>query len=90
MEFIFRLPSGEIVGRARDLEEFRDALEELPIASIEFHHMGKHFRPWLRDLGHEKLADELERLDLKGEELKRKLLSITRRYIRRIKLYGSE
>ncbi|MEM2924418.1 MAG: DUF5752 family protein [Methanocellales archaeon] len=88
MEFIFRLPSGEIVGKARNLEEFRDAIDVLPIESIEFHHQGKHFRHWLRDLGHEKLAGELEKVEASGEELRRKLLSITRRYIRRVKLYG--
>ncbi|MEM2990967.1 MAG: hypothetical protein QXQ02_07275 [Halobacteria archaeon] len=90
MEFIFRFPSGEVAGKARNLEEFREAIDILPIASIEFHHLGRHFRPWLRDLGHEKLAEEFEKVEESGEELRRKLLSITRRYIRRVKLYGAD
>ena len=87
-EFIFRLPSGDEVGKVRTIEEFRNALDNMPEESVEFHHRGRHFRQWLTDGGHEKLAEELEKVEASGEELKQKLLGITRRYIRRIRLYG--
>lgn len=86
--FIFRLPSGEEVGRAGSIEAFRDALDTVQSESIEYHHKGRHFRPWLSDLGHGKLADDLEKVEA-GEALRQKLLGITRRYIRGLKLYGS-
>lgn len=87
-DFIFRLPGGEEVGSAGTLEAFRDALDNVQLESIEFHHRGRHFRPWLSDLGHGKLADDLEKVEA-GEALRQKLLGITRRYIRGLKLYGS-
>ncbi len=87
-EFIFRLPGGEEVGRAQSIEAFRDTLDKVPEASVEFHQKGRHFRQWLSDIGHGKLADELEKVEA-NEGLREKLLGITRRYIRLIKLYGS-
>ena len=87
-EFIFRLPSGQEVGRAGNIEAFRDTLDNVPEASVEFHQNARHFRQWLSDIGHGKLADELEKVEA-NEGLREKLLGITRRYIRLIKLYGS-
>lgn len=47
-DFVFRLPSGREVGRARNLREMIEVLQEVPEASI-LHHAGQdHFSNWLR------------------------------------------
>jgi CheY-like chemotaxis protein len=47
-DFIFRLPSGREVGRARDLREMVEVLKHVPDDSL-LHHAGQdHFSTWLR------------------------------------------
>ncbi len=81
-EFIFRLPTGEEVGSARNLEEFLHMIEDVPKRCLEFHHKGGHFKPWLRELGHERLAIELAEIDARGDELRRKLVDKIGEYIK--------
>lgn len=83
-EFIFRLPTGEEVGSAKNLEEFLHMIEDVPKRCLEFHHIGGHFTPWLRDLGHEKLANELAKIEARGDELRRKLVDAIWKYIKNL------
>jgi hypothetical protein len=84
-EFIFRLPTGEEVGSAKNLEEFLHLIEDVPKRCLEFHHIGGHFAPWLRELGHEELAIELAKIEARGDELRRKLVDRIGEYIKSIK-----
>jgi len=64
-EFIFRLPDGKEVGRARNIGELVQMIRDVPLASLLFHAPpgdGKrsHFIPWLRMLGEEEAARKLE------------------------------
>ena len=47
-DFIFRLPDGAEVGRARDMKELEESLEEVPAASIAYHAERNHFSKWLK------------------------------------------
>lgn len=47
-DFIFRLPDGSEVGRARDMKELEESLAVVPSASIAYHAERNHFSKWLK------------------------------------------
>jgi hypothetical protein len=47
-DFIFRLPDGTEVGRARDMRELEESLAEVPVDSIAYHAERNHFSKWLK------------------------------------------
>jgi len=47
-DFVFRLPDGRELGRARDLRELVRLLEEVPAASVLHHASHDHFSTWMR------------------------------------------
>jgi CheY-like chemotaxis protein len=47
-DFIFRMPDGAPVGRARDLRELIDLLHTVPVESITYHAAHNHFSRWLK------------------------------------------
>ncbi|MGO9864848.1 MAG: PEP/pyruvate-binding domain-containing protein [Terriglobales bacterium] len=46
-DFIFRLPDGSEVGRAKDLNALEEQLQTVPVESIVFHAQSNHFSHWL-------------------------------------------
>ena len=58
-EFIFRMPSGEVVGKAKNLKELEELLKTVPDESIKFHAQRNHFSIWLMARGEFILAGEL-------------------------------
>ncbi|MFQ6605197.1 MAG: PEP/pyruvate-binding domain-containing protein [Fidelibacterota bacterium] len=58
-DFVFRLPSGEEVGRVRDLEELEAILSSIPIESIRYHANSNHFSNWLAARGEFELASKI-------------------------------
>lgn len=58
-DFLFRMPSGEEVGRARTLREMEEVLLRVPEASIEYHSRRHHFSNWLFARGEFELAARL-------------------------------
>jgi CheY-like chemotaxis protein len=58
-EFIFRLPDGREVGRARDLRELEDRLATLPAESLAYHAERNHFSRWFKARTEFALAYEL-------------------------------
>jgi DNA-binding NarL/FixJ family response regulator len=46
-DFVFKMPDGRIVGRARDMRELEEALARVPVESIVFHANHNHFSNWL-------------------------------------------
>ncbi len=79
-EFIFRTPEGKEVGRARNIAEFEQMLWEIPLSSLFYHLQEKHFISWLKSIGEEEIAQNLEKgfEDLSLSDLPL-LLSISRR-----------
>ncbi len=47
-DFVFRLPDGEEVGRASNLSQLADRLEDVPEESIAYHSSRNHFSSWLK------------------------------------------
>ena len=57
-DFVFRLPEGDEVARAGNLREFREAVKDVPAASLLFHAERNHFSNWLIARGEVALAME--------------------------------
>ncbi len=58
-DFIFRLPDGREVGRARDLRALEQQIRAVPVESLEFHGRRNHFSIWLRARTEFRLAEAL-------------------------------
>ncbi len=58
-DFIFRLPDGREIDRARNLQELAEAILRIPPESLEFHARRNHISIWLRARTEFQLADEL-------------------------------
>jgi hypothetical protein len=64
---------------ALNLEEFNEALKNVPMRSIEYHMARGDFKSWLKYIGTPELAKEFEEakaLSLSGESLRSKLVEI--------------
>jgi CheY-like chemotaxis protein len=59
-EFVFRMPSGKEVGRARDVRELEERIKEIPPASLRFHAGSNHISIWLMARSEFKLAQQLK------------------------------
>lgn len=80
--FVFRMPSGEEVGRAENPSELAKAIEKVPLESLEYHHKNRHFTPWLKDHRYVKLAENLEKETSSGERLRGNLIKAVKKEIR--------
>lgn len=58
-EFIFRVPSGNVVGTASNLKELEELLKTVPDESIKYHAQRNHFSIWLMARGEFILASQL-------------------------------
>jgi hypothetical protein len=58
-DFVFRLPDGREVGRARDLRSLEQQIGTVPVESLEFHGRRNHFSIWLRARTEFRLAEAL-------------------------------
>lgn len=47
-DFVFKRPSGEVVGRASDLKTLEELLRQVPADSIGYHAERNHFSRWLK------------------------------------------
>lgn len=74
-EFIFRMPSGSEVARARNVNEFRSAMERAPLESVLYHANGGHFTPWLKMLGENLMANNVSQVKGSGELVRRTLIA---------------
>ncbi len=59
-DFVFRNGSGEPIGRARSMEEFKDLLFTVPDESLVYHANRNHFSGWLMARGEIQIAKELQ------------------------------
>jgi CheY-like chemotaxis protein len=59
-DFVFRNSSGEPIGRARSMEEFKDLLFTVPDESLVYHANRNHFSGWLMARGEIQIAKELQ------------------------------
>lgn len=65
-EFIFRMPDGREVGKARSIADFVRMVKIAPLSSVLNHANGGHFSPWLETMGEKELAEKIK--DIKGND----------------------
>ncbi|MFT7463194.1 MAG: CheY-like chemotaxis protein [Pseudohongiellaceae bacterium] len=75
-DFVFRMPDGEVVGRAADLRGLQATLDTVPVESVVYHAQHNHFSRWLKartefDLAHalrpHKLHDFADAIEMRDE-----------------------
>ncbi|MFW9995715.1 MAG: PEP/pyruvate-binding domain-containing protein [Candidatus Odinarchaeota archaeon] len=59
-DFIFKLPSGKTVGRARNIIEFHQLVSQIPAESLIYHGRNDHFSGWLAARGEFSMAEILK------------------------------
>ncbi len=59
-DFIFKLPNGKEVGKAKDVIDFHKKLAKVPIESLIYHGTNDHFSNWLRARGEFEIAQILK------------------------------
>jgi CheY-like chemotaxis protein len=59
-DFIFRMPDGAEVHRAKNLRELRNRIKYIPIESLIYHSSHNHFSHWLKARTQFELAHELQ------------------------------
>lgn len=77
-EFIFKLPNGMVVGKAKNLEELISLIKTAPIDAVLYHAKGKHFSPWLEMLGLKNLAAKLSKSEINDKTARLSLLRLLR------------
>ncbi|MHC4597911.1 MAG: PEP/pyruvate-binding domain-containing protein [Planctomycetota bacterium] len=85
-DFVFRLPDGVEVGRAKDLRELVKALKKAPEESFIFHANANHFSAWLKartefeiaNTIRPKTADEFS----STEAIRQYLIDVFQKYVR--------
>ncbi|MCX8175385.1 MAG: hypothetical protein N3E51_04220 [Candidatus Micrarchaeota archaeon] len=73
-EFIFKMPDGRIVGRAKNVRELINLIKVAPLESVLFHAKGGHFAPWLSMLGENEIIKKLQQITLNEKTLRVDLL----------------
>ncbi|OIO21232.1 hypothetical protein COV61_02325 [Candidatus Micrarchaeota archaeon CG11_big_fil_rev_8_21_14_0_20_47_5] len=63
-EFLFKLPNGTVVGKAKNISEFTDIIKILPLPSLIYHTEGRHFSAWLEMVGEKTAATALRSMPI--------------------------
>jgi len=77
-EFIFKMPNGTVVGRAKNLQELVNLVKTAPLDAVVFHAKGKHFSPWLSMAGKSSIANKLNSLSINNKTVRVALLRAIR------------
>ena len=83
-DFVFRMPDGREVGRARDLRELEEQLATVPPASLAYHGERNHFSNWFKARTEFALAERLRPRKVSDfetvEDLRRELMRAIQEY----------
>ncbi|MEM2963503.1 MAG: hypothetical protein QXW70_02310 [Candidatus Anstonellales archaeon] len=63
-EFIFRLPDGTAIGKAKNIIQFAELVKIAPLPCLLFHAKGRHFSPWLELIGEKDAANRLNSIEI--------------------------
>ena len=77
-EFVFTMPQGQVVGRAKNMEELIQLIKTAPLDAVLFHAKEKHFSPWLDMLNKKKESQKLSRLPINNKTVRVALLRALR------------
>jgi CheY-like chemotaxis protein len=87
-DFVFRLPDGKEVGRARDLKELEEMLWTAPAESLAYHGQRNHFSNWLKARTEFALAHTLRPRKVEDfptiEDLRRNIIDSIHDYRKRL------
>lgn len=79
-EFIFRMPNGQEVGRAQNLDEFAEMVRRSPLESVTFHTNEDHFSHWLELKGYKKLAEKIKNIKGTSKKTRKRILKLISRH----------
>lgn len=77
-EFVFKMPNGTVVGRAKNLGELVNLIKTAPLEAVLFHSKGGHFAPWLTMLGERSASANLRGLVINDKTARVALLRALR------------
>ncbi|MCX8198303.1 MAG: hypothetical protein N3F07_03900 [Candidatus Micrarchaeota archaeon] len=77
-EFIFKMPDGRVIGRAKNVSELATLVKAAPLDAVLFHAKGGHFAPWLSMLGENAIVSKLSKLKIDDKTARVALLKILR------------
>lgn len=77
-EFVFKMPNGTVVGRAKNVDELCNLIKTAPLEAVLNHAKGKHFSPWLEMIGEKKVAERLRSLLINDRTVRVALLRAIR------------
>ena len=77
-EFVFKLPSGSVIGKAKNITEFGDMVKNAPLESLLYHAKGGHFAPWLSMMGNKEIADRIKALSINDKTVRVSILRCIR------------
>ena len=77
-EFVFKMPNGAVVGRAKSVSELANLIRTAPLEAVLFHAKGGHFAPWLNMLGENALVAKLKALPINDKTIRIALLRVLR------------
>lgn len=84
-DFIFKNPDGSELGRASNLEELADKIEEASLESIEFHATRNEFSHWLRARTEFTLAESIRSMTIEDfedtEGVRKYILEVIRSHV---------
>ena len=75
-EFVFKMPDGRIVGRAKSLRDLANLVKTAPLDAVMFHAKGAHFGPWLSMLKESKAVKKLRSLRINPRTIRVALLRV--------------
>lgn len=77
-EFVFKMPTGQVVGRAKNSEELIQLVKTAPLGAVLYHAKGGHFSPWLEMLGQASVAKKLKLMSINDKTVRVALLRAMR------------
>ncbi|MFA5108802.1 MAG: hypothetical protein WC492_04715 [Candidatus Micrarchaeia archaeon] len=77
-EFVFKMPEGSVVGRARNLDELIQLVKTAPLPAVLYHAKGNHFAPWLDMIGRKQTSKRLSGLVINDKTVRVALLRALR------------
>lgn len=77
-EFVFKMPDGRVVGRAKNVSELATLVKTAPLDAVLFHAKGGHFAPWLSMLGENSIIAKLRGMQINDKTIRVALLHALR------------
>ncbi len=73
-EFVFSMPDGRQVGKAKNIVEFIRQVKSAPIESVLYHANGNHFALWLNMIGEKAVAERVSKIRGNGQDIRLEII----------------